>query len=194
MKSSYVQLSFSVITLVICGVIYSVWYGYVANESGMVASLAAQVKAKTETKARASALANALTELAKNETSVQGYFVTESNIVPFLEFLQSTGTRLGATVKIPSVGANTNVKQPALVISLQITGTFDAVMRTVGAIEFAPYAISVTSLLISQTGETATASWNASMSITVGSNAPIALPKKTPTLTPPKNTPPTEQI
>ncbi|MBU2103516.1 hypothetical protein KKD95_00690, partial [Patescibacteria group bacterium] len=49
------------------------------------------------------------------------------------------GKGLGATVSVASVSAETTTTRPHLKLSLKITGSFDSVLRTLGAIEYGPY-------------------------------------------------------
>ena len=54
----------------------------------------------------------------------------------------------------------------ALVLALGIKGTFDAVMRTLGVFDYAPYDVSIPSVSLSQDGKN---SWRASLTLMVGS-------------------------
>ena len=69
-------------------------------------------------------------------------------------------------------------------LSVSITGTFDAVSKTVGAIEYQPYNTSLTSLSLSTTanpGDTGTTTattsqpvWNAAVVFSVGAITTVA--------------------
>jgi hypothetical protein len=70
-----------------------------------------------------------------------------------------------------SVAASHTAAHPSLELTLTVTGTFDAVMRTVGAIEYAPYDLSITGLDLGQTDKNA---WHADVTLLVGSAAASA--------------------
>jgi hypothetical protein len=143
-------------------------YGFlksaVSHKSVTVAALAEQIEAQSVSAGRIAAARAALAELAGDEGLVQGYFVSPTGVVALIDALQSLGQALGTEVGIDSVSANAS--KTALALSLTIKGPFDAVMRTVGAIEYAPYDISVTGLSLSASGKDA---WTANLTLLVGS-------------------------
>ena len=69
-------------------------------------------------------------------------------------------------MKVLSVSVDNSSKQTSLVLSLVVSGTFDAVMRTVGAIEFAPYDVLISKLSLANEEKNV---WNANLEIVVGS-------------------------
>lgn len=169
--------------LAVAGVGYGVWYAAIASESAVVAGLDAQIRAKTDAAARIAAARSALTEIAGDEAEVQGYFVSETDVVPFIDDLESRGSSLGADVRVLSVSVASVGLHPTLALSLTASGPFDAVMRTLGTIEYAPYAIAVQNVSLSQSAK---GQWHADVSLVVGSVAtgtstPAALPQKTAT-------------
>lgn len=168
MKTALFQAALALALLALGLVGYGVWYARVAGESAEAASLAAQISDKTETAERASAVRTALAELSASESVVQGYSLSESTIVPFLTALESLGSAVGAKVDVLSVGTG---KGNVLAVSLKIAGSFDAVMRTIGSVEYAPYDISFKSVTLAEGGDTDTPTWSASVLMQVGSTA-----------------------
>lgn len=166
MKSSFLHAAGA---LALCLAIlsgYGVWYAAVAAKSAAVASLQSEIDTKTETMSRVAAARATLSQLADDEAIVQGYFVPEAGIVPFIDAIQTQGRTIGASVSVLSVGTAGTASQPSLVLSLSINGSFDTVMRTVGSIEFAPYALSITDFSVSQDAKEG---WHADLKISVGS-------------------------
>jgi hypothetical protein len=159
----------AVIALIICTAAiagYGIWYAAVEAKSAAVANLQSRIDALTETSARISSARAALSQLSGDEAAVQGYFVPETGIVAFIEDLEGRGRLLGAAVSVLSVSKGSAGGRPALAFSISIKGTFDAVMRTVGAIEYAPYALSLSSLALAQNDKNA---WQADAKFSVGS-------------------------
>ena len=146
---------------------YFVWHGQVESRAAEAAQLQSELRAKTAAGGDPTAR-RALEELSKNEAAVRSRFVSEADIVPYLEGLEATGERLGSTVEVVSVG-NTPAKgtEPGSVqVSLRIDGTFDADMRTLGAIEYQSYDTRLVSLAFDSPEGTST--WTAAAVFHVG--------------------------
>lgn len=170
MKSALIQL---IVALIIgtCAVIaYGLWYAAVSAESQHVASLQTQIDEANTNVGRIASARAALAEIANDEASVQGYFVPETGVVSFINTLEGLGPIEHSAVSVLSVSTAGSKTQPTLLLTLSVTGSFDAVMRTVGAIEYAPYDLSMTQLAVVQNDK---AGWQANISLVVGS-APAA--------------------
>lgn len=172
MKSPLIQLGVAITILVGALVGYGFWYGAISSESAAVSGLQGQIDAKKEAVKRVAAAQAALTEIAGDEAAVQSYFVSESAVVSFIDDLQARGRALGTKVSVASVSASTLSSHPALSLALTIQGPFDALMRTVGSIEYAPYDLVISSLSITNDN---TNVWHADVSLLVGS-APVSIP------------------
>lgn len=171
MKSSFIHL---IIALGVCTALtgsYFWWYGTITDKSVAVASLQSRIDAKTEATARTNSARTVLADLTSDETLIRNYFVPETGVVAFITDLETRGRSLGATVTILSVSTGGTTKQPTLAFAISAKGTFDAVVRTVGAIEYAPYAISISKLTL---GQEDTSTWRASLNLIVGSVAATA--------------------
>lgn len=171
MKSSLARLAFSSAACVAILVGYGFWYAATAAKSVEVAALESQIDAKTEAVARMATARAALAEIADDESVVHGYFVPETGVVAFIDDLETRGRSLSAVVNVLSVSTGSISAQPTLQFALSIQGTFDAVMRTVGAIEYAPYAISISALSVNQDAKDI---WRADLKLRVASVPPDA--------------------
>ncbi|HVW71540.1 MAG TPA: hypothetical protein VHB93_00085 [Candidatus Paceibacterota bacterium] len=146
---------------------YAYWYYLLTAADAEVATLAQQVNQRSIDETSAEQAADELAQLSDAGSDIKGYFVVPDNIVSFLEQQQSLGTSLGAQMSVVSVTANPN-PHPHLDLALTISGSFAAVMRTVGAIEFSPYDITVSSLNLSTTNTDTAGGWTAAMALSVG--------------------------
>lgn len=153
---------------------YGVWYVIVEAKSIAVAEVENQISTKTETANRIASARASLAEISGDEDSLWNYFVPETGVVAFINNLEAQGKMLGATVQVLSVSTSGASTQSALTFTLTINGTFDAVMRTVGAIEYAPYDLSISTLSL---GQDAKNSWHATLDLLVGS---VSASAKTP--------------
>jgi hypothetical protein len=120
---------------------------------------------KSQTEQRAATIATALTKLESSQGMVQGYFVSESNIVDFLTGLEALGPELGSMVRTNSVSPPDTKGEQFISVSITVIGPFDAVLRTLGAIEQASYALSFSSLQLNRAGD----EWGAGVTVNVGS-------------------------
>lgn len=112
--------------------------------------LSSQIQQKSSARAASLASREAAGGLAAAEAFVDARFVPEDDIVSFLEELEATGRRLGASIDIASVS---DPQGGRITVALAIEGSFEAVMRTVGAIEHGSKASAAHSLTLDAIGE-----------------------------------------
>lgn len=175
MKSSFAHL---VIVLLVCAVSvggYWYWYTVIADKSLEAMILQSQINAKSGAISRITTAKTVFSQIASDEAAVKNYFVPETGIVSFIDVLEGRGRLLGTEVKVLSVSAGGDSAHPTLELALSVKGSFDAVMRTVGSIEYAPYAISISSLLV---GKDVKDTWLANLKMRVAST--VSSPTKTP--------------
>lgn len=152
------------------------WYTTIAEKSVEATILQGQINAKSGAISRITTARTVFAEIANDEVAVQSYFVPETGVVAFIDMLEGRGRVLGTTVSVLSVSTGGDPVHPTLELSLSIKGSFDAVMRTVGSIEYAPYAISISSLLV---GKDVKDSWLANLKMRAAS-APVEVSNNTP--------------
>ena len=150
--------------------LYGSWYGQVGKESADAAGLADQIQQRSQNSVRTQEARAELEHALSEESSIRDYFVNTADVVPFLESLQTTGTKLGSKVDVVSVSTQVAKPRSLLQLSLHITGPFDSVMRTIGAIEYQPYDTSVSSLTLDTTGGNGgtAGTWTAALTLFVG--------------------------
>lgn len=159
---------------------YAWWYAQVATATDRAAALAARIEETWIDSERTRDARAQLAEIAGDEATARAHFVPAEDVVPFLEALEATGVGLGSDVEVVSVAAQTEPRA-ALNVSLRITGGFDAVLRTLGAIEYAPYDIEMRRLTFDSTGGSATTTrWAAEAALLVGTTATRAATTTTP--------------
>ncbi len=172
MKTSLIHFSIALIVFITTFSVYGFWYSAIAKKSTTVAMMESQIKTKTETASRIAAARVALADILGSETKMQNYFVSESEIVAFINDLEARGRAQGTRVAVLSVSTASEDGHPTLTLTLKVIGTFEAVMRTLGSIEYAPYYLRVGTLSL---GLETKDEWHADLSIVVGSTAPLAI-------------------
>lgn len=148
---------------------YGAWYARVGKESADAISLQSEIQAKTQTAARAQEAKTQLNRALADRAAITGYFVNTNDVVPFLETLQSTGAKYGSKVVVESVSSQPAKPHTLLQLSVSITGTFDSVERTLGAIEYEPYDTTVSNVTLDTPGGAgAVPQWTAAVTMNVG--------------------------
>lgn len=152
---------------------YAAWYGKVGEESANAVALAQKIEEAKQQGSQARAAKEELARASANEAAITGYFVDTKDVVPFLETLQSTGTRLNSKVEVVSVSSEPAKPHARLLLSLRITGSFDSVMRTLGTIEYQPYDTTIQSLTL-DTPPGEASMWTAAVTLSVGTRDTVA--------------------
>lgn len=96
-----------------------------ADEAGRIEREDAAIASAKET----------IASLESDEAALRAYFLSEADIVPFLEELERLGDALQSRVEVASV-TELGETTERLSLALRIEGSFEAVMRTLGAIEY----------------------------------------------------------
>jgi Tfp pilus assembly protein PilO len=166
--TAFIGIISALVACLVAGGAYGVWYSAVADASAEGARLETELKNREAAGGRAATARRSLEELAEQESRVASYLVSSSEIVPFLESLEGVGDVLGAEVDVVSVGDSPDTSG-RIPLSLSISGSFNAVMRTVGAIEHHPNDVRVTSLTLdTPQGDAASSEWTANVTFSVG--------------------------
>ncbi len=163
----FARLLILVLLIAVAGTAYGVFYGKVREHSAHLAELQDKAVTMSTDATRIAAAKEALTSLGKDEETAASYLVLASDIVPFLEELQKLGTELGAKVEIVSVSKEKVDGRERVFVSVKITGSFSPVLRTLGAIEHAPYDINTSQMSLALSAD-AGGLWTASGVFTVG--------------------------
>jgi hypothetical protein len=145
-NKSIIRLLGAAVLLVLVLAGYGFWYAIVSTESEQAGVLSAKIAEQNNAATKSAQAKSELTLLTSQGATIDQYFVQTNNLVPFLEQLQSLGKFLGSNVQVASVSAEPGSPYGQLNLSLGITGSFDAVVRAIGAIEYEPYNVSISSL------------------------------------------------
>ncbi len=159
MSRPLTHLVVALVILVLGGGAYLGGFFTVKKEAQQVADLEAEIARLHEEQARVSETEGILTELTNNEAMIKSHVVVAGDIAIFLESLQKTGRALGAAVDVISV-SDKPTPEGRLSLSLKITGSFDAVVRTLGALEYNQTDIRIENLVL-DTEPTAKGTWTA---------------------------------
>ncbi len=172
-NKSMIRLLGAIVLLVLVLVGYGFWYAAVSRESEQAGVLEAKIAEQNDIAAKSVQAKTELTLLTTQGATIDQYFVQTNDLVPFLEQIQSLGKFLGTSVQVASVSAVPGSPYGHLNLSLSISGSFDSVVRTVGALEYQPYGVSINTLTLSTSANpnasaTTSPQWNATTMLTIG--------------------------
>ncbi len=156
----------ALVTFLVAAALYVSAYQSISTESAESSSLDFSLSARSLAVARSAQTNELLSNLSSEGAALNAYFVSEQDIAPFVERLQSIGASAGAQVSALSIAESTE-GQPGFAIALSVTGSFDHVMRAVGAIEFAPYDLTISNLALSSSKGV----WQATFTAVVGATS-----------------------
>jgi hypothetical protein len=103
--------------------------------------------------------------LVADEATIEQYFVGEDNVPAFVNVLEARVRARGATISIASLSKSGAGLETTLALAVTVTGTFEQVMQTVGAIEHLPYATKLTSVNVVRD---LASKWRADVKLSVG--------------------------
>lgn len=108
-------------------------------------------------------------ESSKEERSnFTSRIITEEQVIDLLALIETVGREQGTTLATKSLTANPlNATFEELEIHLEATGTYEAVVNTLGLLEQLPYQSRVTQVLITNSGDEEKIEWNASFVVLV---------------------------
>lgn len=174
MNKNYIPLVTALVILALTLILYVGWLYSVSQISTSIRTTQAEIVKATQESMQGAKTKEALLALSSNAEVIRGYFVEKESLVTFLEALSKTGTALGSTLEIVSVSDSKDAQGfPRIVVALKIQGSFDAVLRTVGALEQGPYDSKVETMHIeARQLDTVGEAWTASVTLSVGAHAP----------------------
>ena len=168
-RAPFIQLGIALSVLVVL-IALSVGAGvWLESQKSRAVQLGQDVAQKQSETVRIARAREALPVLEEAEGVVASRLVRANDIVSFLEQLEKQGKAQGASVKVLSVNPVQTGALSRITISLTITGSFDSVLRALGAIEYGPYDLSLTNVALTKSGaDEVPGGWIASVTVSVG--------------------------
>lgn len=150
------------------------WYGFLLLEVKTSNENFSRFSELIETATAEGNTVHAKKELAANTGSLreklESRLIAKEGAVDFIELLERVGNDVGARVSIESVSAS-EVAGASFAEELRLaftaTGSWGAVTRFIGLLEFLPYRASIQHVTIAQGGEGNEKAWRARVSLSV---------------------------
>ncbi len=157
MKSARIHFVIAVIVLVALLGGYAAAYLLIDQKSAEVRAIAEEVATKERAGVKNAAARDEAAALADAEAYVALELLSTADAVAFLERLERTGKTYGAKVSVASVDDSAKTSG-VISVSLSISGSFDAVMHALSAIEHERPATAAKSVTFSSADGVWTAS------------------------------------
>ncbi len=89
-------------------------------------------------------LARGIKLVEKESLELEKHFAKNSDLVPFLDTIESLGVKLGGNIETTSVEITPDNLN--LIVGLKITGSFDSIYKFLNLLENAPYVLQITDM------------------------------------------------
>ena len=101
-------------------------------------------------------------EIQADKVKLDSHFAVSSNVVPYLDTLESLGKQVSAKPEVVTVDVTKD--KTSLILNMRAAGTFEAVYKFLLLLENSPYELEFTSVELRKTGEGA-GSWEGNFKI-----------------------------
>jgi len=147
---------------------------FISNGTKNIETLATTVSEKRQEALRVALAQSALPRLTESESTLNAHLVRSEDIVSFLGSIETQGRGQGTVVEVVSVSPEQTTERPRIALSLKITGTFEAVERTLGTIEYGTYDALVSNVTLESAKDekAKTPTWTAFVVLSVATNTP----------------------
>lgn len=150
-RSPFLPLGLAIIVALAAVMGYLFWHRAVVDASANAALLAGEVALKSGVLSESASARSALAALSDDEDFMERLLLSTEDLVPFLEELEASGSDYGASVSVVSVSDAEG--EGRIRVAFSIEGSFDAVMRTLGTVEYAEHASAVRNVTLDTPGE-----------------------------------------
>lgn len=167
-RASLIHVISALLVTVIVAGMYVAWFLMFRAASERSMELSAEIAHIESEDAVIASTKGIAASLDEDEALLASYFVSGDDIVGFLETLEQSGDQLGSLVEVVSVTSGTGGDAGRVILALRIQGSFSAVMRTLGSLEYGPHDMRVQTLTLEAGAGEEGALWSAATTFSVG--------------------------
>lgn len=173
-RTYIIQASLSFMLLIAGISVVVLGFLFISSGTKNVKTLAATVSEKRQEALRVALAQAALPRLTESEAILNAHLVRSEDIVSFLGSVEAQGKGQGAVVEVVSVSPEQTTERPRIALSIKITGTFEAVERTLGIIEYGTYDALVSNVTLERAKDekAKNPTWTAFVVLSVATDTP----------------------
>jgi Tfp pilus assembly protein PilO len=138
-RPELVHLALALLLLLALAGGYALWFRQEEAMREENVAVAGRIAQRSAEAALVEDAQDALDALAADEDAMRARLVRPDEIVAFLDAIEASGASTGASVEVVSVTEAPEDGREQLALALEISGSFDAVLRAIGVIEHGPY-------------------------------------------------------
>jgi len=151
MKNNFqkIALLLSILLFISLCFVYGYFYNKIQENSQNAEQAKIALQLEIDKRDRVNALENSMQQISDNKDLLETHFARSSDVVPFLNTIESLAPWVGAKAQIDSVETGTgNTK---LVVGVSASGSFDSVYKFLTLLENSPYELNFLSMDIHKT-------------------------------------------
>lgn len=155
------------ISLIISIGVWIVLYRQIQKNKKTTGELQVQLEEDVATKQKALTLQRLMSDLGEETDSFESHFVKNTDIVPFLNTIESLAKQVGAKAVINTV--DTPEDPPSLLIGIKASGSFESMYKFMALLENAPYELQILGFDLKKGGssEEEVGAWSATLEVKV---------------------------
>ncbi|HAE36944.1 MAG: hypothetical protein UR85_C0002G0007 [Candidatus Nomurabacteria bacterium GW2011_GWF2_35_66] len=147
-KTNFI-LAFSILLFIICSGIFIYLLNVIKNKNKHISAVTTTLEKKIIEKDNIKILETKMQELNDTHERIGNYLVSTSNIDIFVEYLEDMGIKNSVDLIVKGVDSPKNEKN-IISVSLNITGKFTDVMKTIALLENSQYNIMINSFYLTR--------------------------------------------
>jgi len=139
-------LIFSVIFLLISGIIFSVTYWKIKTDTETTKQSETAYQTEAIKRNEIKTLNNYFKSIEKEKAQFETHFVQSSDVVPFLNTLESLAESVGTKAEVNSINVGTKEDEKGLFVEIKDVGRFEQVYKFLTLLENSPYELEFVSV------------------------------------------------
>ncbi|HYD92450.1 MAG TPA: hypothetical protein VEA37_13315 [Flavobacterium sp.] len=165
-----IPLLLSLLLLALSCLVYFFLYKNILDNNRIFEEAEAKWQAQNSEEEKMKSLEHSLESLEQERALLNAHFVRSSDVVPFLDTIETLAPKAGASAGVASVAISPDGS--SLLVGVKATGSFENLYKFLTLLENSPYQLEFTSMNMTKTGVGASSSsdssegnWTASFGI-----------------------------
>lgn len=143
-KSTIIQFSIALLFFLISVGVFFFLHNYINKKNSIAVASADEWKAEETKRANVKAMEQFLEERAQDRQEIDTHFVPSTDVVGFLDHIESFGPKVGAVGEVTLIDAAKDGS--GISVEIRAKGNFESVYKFLALLENAPYEIEITTM------------------------------------------------